>query len=90
MKIYYEKSLWDFRNECCAYTCELIERLKDMGKLDEIETELKSAYIDGISAEHLDDLFRFDFGYVLSLIEMTEEKFCEMTNMGVYKESEEE
>ena len=87
MKIYYEKSLWNFRNECCAYTCDLIERLEDMGKLDEIERELESVYIDGISDIDLDDLFRFDFDFVLSLIGMTEEEFYEEE---IYGESDEE
>lgn len=76
MKIYYEKSLRDFRNECCAYTSERIEKLDEIGKLDELETELKSEYIDGISNEDLDDLFCSDFDYILSLIEMTEEDFA--------------
>lgn len=75
MKVYYEKSLWQLRTGLSAYTCECIERLEDLGKLYEIEIELESVYIDGISAEALDDLFRFDFDFVLSLIEMTEEEF---------------
>ena len=72
MRIYYEKSLRDFCNECSAHTCECIEKLDEIGKLDELEKELKSVYIDGIYSEDLDDLFCDDFDFILSLIGMTE------------------
>lgn len=75
MKVIYEKSLWDFRNECRSDVKEAIERLESMGKLDEIEAELNSEYLDGISDIDLHDLFRDDFDYILSLIEMTEQEF---------------
>ena len=75
MKVYYEKSLWDFRNECRSDVKEAIEKLEQIGKLDEIEVELNSLYYDGISDTDLHDLFRDEFDYVLSLIGMTEEEF---------------
>lgn len=75
MKVIYEKSLWDFRNECRSDVKEVIERLEQAGVLDEIEAELNSEYIDGISDIDLHDLFRDDFDYVLSLIGMDEEDF---------------
>lgn len=75
MKVIYDKSLWDFRNECRYDIRELIDKLYDMGKLDELEVELNSEYPDGISDIDLHDLFRDDFDYILSLIEMTEQEF---------------
>ena len=75
MKIYYEKSLWDFRTECRSDVTEAIEKLEQLGKLDELEAELNSEYIDGISDIDLYDLFRDDFDYCLSLIGMTEQEF---------------
>lgn len=82
MKVIYEKSLWDFRNECRYDIREVIDKLYDIGKLDELEAELNSEYIDGISDIDLHDLFRDDFDYILSLVDMTEEEF--------YNESTEE
>lgn len=82
MKVIYEKSLWDFRNECRSDVKEAIEKLYEMGILDKIEAELNSEYFDGISDIDLHDLFRDDFDYVLSLIDMSKEEF--------YGESEEE
>ena len=81
MKIYYEKSLWDFRNECRSDVKEVIEKLDKMGKLDELENALNWEYIDGISDKDLQDLFIGDFDYILSYIDMNEEEF--------YNESEE-
>lgn len=75
MKVIYEKSLWDFRNECRDDIKNVIEKLEEIGKLDEIEVELNSEYPDGISDTDLHDLFRDDFDYILSLIEMTEQEF---------------
>ena len=75
MKIYYEKSLWDFRTECRSDVQEVLEKLEQIGKLDELEAELNSEYIDGISDTDLYDLLRDDFDYCLSLIGMTEQQF---------------
>lgn len=75
MKIYYEKSLWDFGQECQGDIKEAIEKLEQVGKLDELETELRSEYTYGISDIDLRDLFVTDFDYLLSLIDMTEEEF---------------
>ena len=75
MKVIYEKSLWDFRNECRTDVREVIEKLEDMGKLDELEAELNTIYYDGISDIELYELFRDDFDYCLSLIGMTEQQF---------------
>ena len=75
MKVYYEKSLWDFRNECRSDVEEAIEKLEQIGKLDELEVELTSIYCDGISDIELYELFRDDFDYCLSLIDMTEQEF---------------
>ena len=75
MIVYYEKSLWDFRNECRDDIKNVIEKLEEIGKLDELEAELNSEYFDGISNIDLHDLFRDDFDYILSLIGMTEEEF---------------
>lgn len=75
MKIYYQKSLWDFRTECRSDVKEAIEKLEQLGKLDELEAELNSEYIDGISDIDLHDLFCYDFDYILSLIGMSEEEF---------------
>lgn len=75
MKVIYDKSLWDFRNECRSDIKEVIEKLEEIGKLDELEIELNSEYLDGISDIDLHDLFRDDFDYILSLIGMTEEEF---------------
>ena len=86
MKVYYEKSLWNFREECRSDVKEVIEKLYEMGKLDELEAELNSEYIDGISDTDLHDLFIFDFDYVLSLIGMDEDEFY----AEFYAENEEE
>lgn len=75
MKVYYEKSLWNFRNECRDDIKNVIEKLEEIGKLDELEIELNSEYLDGISDTDLHDLFRDDFDYILSLIGMTEQEF---------------
>ena len=75
MKICYEKSLWDFRNECRFDIREAIEKLEQLGKLDELEAELNREYNDGISDTDLYDLLRDDFDYCLSLIGMTEQQF---------------
>lgn len=75
MKIYYEKSLWDFGQECQDNIKEVIEKLEQVGKLDELETELRSEYTYGISDIDLQDLFITDFDYLLSLINMTEKEF---------------
>ena len=75
MKVYYEKSLWNFRNECRDDIKSAIEKLEQIGKLDELEVELNSEYIDGISDTDLHDLFRDDFDYILSFIGMTEQEF---------------
>ena len=77
MKIYYEKSLWDYRNECRSDIKEVIEKLEQIGKLDEVEVELNSLYSNGISDIDLHDLFIDDFDYILSLIGMTEQEFYE-------------
>ena len=74
MKVYYEKSLWDFRTECRSDVTEAIEKLEQLGKLDELEAELNSEQIDGISDIDLYDLFRDDFDYCLSLIGMSEQE----------------
>lgn len=76
MKIYYEKSLWDFRNECRYDIKEAIDKLYDMGKLNVLEIALNYEYPYGISDIDLQDLFVTDFDYLLSLIGMTEEEFC--------------
>lgn len=75
MKVIYEKSLWNFRNECREDIKNVIEKLEEISKLDEIEVELNSEYPNGISDIDLHDLFRDDFDYILSLIEMTEQEF---------------
>lgn len=75
MKIYYEKSLRDFGKECQGDIKEAIEKLEQVGKLDELEAELRSEYTYGISNIDLQDLFVTDFDYLLSLIDMTEEEF---------------
>lgn len=75
MKVYYEKSLWDFRNECREDIKNAIEKLEEIGKLDELEIALNFEYCEGISDTDLHDLFRDDFDYVLSLIDMTEQEF---------------
>ena len=75
MKVYYEKSLWNFRNECRSDIKEVIEKLEEIGKLDELEHELNMEYFYGISDTVLHDLFIEDFDYLLSLINMTEEEF---------------
>ena len=75
MNIIYEKSLWNFRNECRADVKKIIEKLKEIGKLDELEHELNMEYFYGISDIALHDLFIEDFDYLLSLINMTEKEF---------------
>lgn len=75
MKVIYEKTLWDFRNECRYDIREVIDKLYDMDKLNELEKELNSEYIDGISDIDLHDLFRDEFDYLLSLIGMSEDEF---------------
>lgn len=75
MKVIYEKTLWDFRTECRSDVKEVIEKLEQIGKLDKLEAELNSEYIDGISDTDLHDLFRDEFDYCLSLIGMTEQEF---------------
>lgn len=77
MKIIYEKSLWDYREECREDIKKSIEKLKQLGKLDELETELNYEYSNGISDEGLYDLFLGDFDYLLSLVNLTEEFFNE-------------
>lgn len=77
MKIIYEKSLWDYREECREDIKKSIEKLKQLGKLDELETELNYDYSNGISDEGLYDLFLEDFDYLLSLVNLTEEFFNE-------------
>ena len=79
MKIYYQKSLWDFRNECREDIKQAIEKLQDIGKLDYIENELNYEYSNGISDTDLHDLFLDDFDYILSLIRMTESSFATTT-----------
>lgn len=75
MKIIYEKSLWNYREECREDIKKCIEKLEQLGKLDELETELNYEYSDGISDEGLYDLFLEDFDYLLSLVDMTEDEF---------------
>lgn len=82
MKIIYEKSLWDYREECREDIKKCIEKLEQLGKLDELETQLNYEYSDGISDEGLYDLILEDFDYLLSLVDMTEDEF--------FNESEEE
>lgn len=82
MKIIYEKSLWDYREECREDIKKCIEKLEQLGKLDELETQLNYEYSDGISDEDLYDLILEDFDYLLSLVDMTEDEF--------FNESEEE
>lgn len=82
MKIIYEKSLWDYREECREDIRKCIEKLEQLGKLDELQTQLNYEYSDGISDEGLYDLFLEDFDYLLSLVDMTEDEF--------FNESEEE
>lgn len=77
MKVYYEKSLWNFREECRSDVKRLIENLEQLGKLNEIEIALNYEYSNGISDKDLHDLFRDDFDYVLSFVNMTEEEFYE-------------
>jgi hypothetical protein len=75
MKIIYEKSLWNYREECREDIRKCIEKLEELGKLDELETELDYEYSDGISDEGLYDLFLEDFDYLLSIVNLTEEEF---------------
>lgn len=75
MKVIYEKSLWDFRNECRYDIREAIDKLYDIDKLNELEIALNYEYSNGISDTDLHDLFRDDFDYILSLVDMTEEEF---------------
>ena len=75
MKVIYEKSLWDYREECREDIKKCIEKLEQLGKLDNLESELNYEYKDGISDEGLYDLFLEDFDYLLSLVNMTEEEF---------------
>lgn len=75
MNIIYEKSLWDYREECRDDIKKCIEKLEQLGKLDELETQLNCEYSDGISDEGLYDLFLEDFDYLLSLVNLTEEEF---------------
>lgn len=75
MKIIYEKSLWDYREECREDIKKCIEKLEQLGKLDELETELNYEYSDGISDEELYDLFLEDIDYLLSLVNLREEEF---------------
>lgn len=75
MNIIYEKSLWDYREECRDDIKKCIEKLEQLGKLDELETQLNYEYSDGISDEGLYDLFLEDFDYLLSLVNLTEEEF---------------
>ena len=75
MKITYEKSLWNYREECREDIKKCIEKLEQLGKLDELETQLDYEYSDGISDEDLYDLFLEDFDYLLSLVNMTEDEF---------------
>lgn len=75
MKIIYEKSLWNYREECREDIRKCIEKLEELGKLDELETELDYEYSDGISDEGLYDLFFEDFDYLLSIVNLTEEEF---------------
>lgn len=75
MKVIYEKSLWDFRNECRYDIRESIDKLYDMDKLNVLEIALNYEYPYGISGIELQDLFATDFDYLLSLIGMTEEEF---------------
>lgn len=75
MKIIYEKSLWNYREECRDDIKKSIEKLEQLGKLDELEIELDFEYRDGISDDDLYGLFLEDFDYLLSLVNMTEEEF---------------
>lgn len=75
MNIIYEKSLWDYREECRDDIKKCIEKLEQLGKLDELETQLNYEYSDGISDKGLYDLFLEDFDYLLSLVNLTEEEF---------------
>lgn len=75
MKVIYEKSLWDFRDECRYDIREAIDKLYDIGKLNVLEIALNYEYPYGISVIDLQDLFIMDFDYLLSLIGMTEEEF---------------
>ena len=75
MKIIYEKTLWNYREECRDDIKKCIEKLEQLGKLDELETQLNYEYSDGISDEGLYDLFLEDFDYLLSLVNLTEEEF---------------
>lgn len=82
MKIIYEKSLWNYREECRGDIKKCIEKLEQLGKLDELETELNYEYSDGISDGGLYDLFLEDFDYLLSLVNMTEEEFFNESEEG--------
>lgn len=82
MKIIYEKSLLEYSEECREDIRKCIEKLEQLGKLDELETQLNYEYSGGISDEGLYDLFLEDFDYLLSLVDMTEDEF--------FNESEEE
>jgi hypothetical protein len=82
MKIIYEKSLLEYSEECREDIRKCIEKLEQLGKLDELETQLNYEYSGGISDDGLYDLFLEDFDYLLSLVDMTEDEF--------FNESEEE
>jgi hypothetical protein len=82
MKIIYEKSLLQYSEECREDIRKSIEKLNQLGKLDELETELSYVYCNIISDEQLYALFIEDFDYLLSLVNMTEDEF--------FNESEEE
>lgn len=75
MKIIYEKSLLNYSEECREDIRKCIEKLEELGKLDELESQLNYEYRDGISDEGLYDLFLEDFDYLLSLVNLTEEEF---------------
>lgn len=65
MKIYSEKSLQDFN-----FWCEAADNAARLSgdELNAIEMELESLYDGEIDETDLNDLFRFDFEWICSLI----------------------
>lgn len=72
MRIYSETSLENF--EAWSGAVDTLERVREAGKCDELESILEELYPDGMSETELNDLLWFEPETVFEWLEIEEEE----------------
>lgn len=71
MKVYYELDLNNFK--AWSGAVDILNRIQEENKIEELETILEELYPDGMSETELNDLLWFDSESVFEWLGITEE-----------------